>query len=137
MFSACRFSVCFGVAQYRRGILLPCLGVFIFKRARVCLWAGGCTCKCLSLSNKCSISSLEQVFRTDFRRSFWSLSESFQPNPDRIFQPNPKLFEPNPDRISELFEWLVSSACVAGSMCSSKWAVGVTWSEVVSLPRVV
>jgi hypothetical protein len=82
---------------------VSCRAVCIFKRARVCIWAGVCPCQRVGYSNKCSIRPLEQVFRTSFRVSFWPLfCQNFQPNPDRIFEPNPEFFEPNPDRIGSL-----------------------------------
>ena len=70
MLWACRFSVRFGVAQYRRVALLPCRAVFIFERARACIWAGVCLCERVRLSNRCSIRLLEQVFRTSVRADF-------------------------------------------------------------------
>jgi hypothetical protein len=67
----------------------------------VCFELSRCACIPVRLSNRCSIRALEQVFRTNFRRSFIAVSQNFQPNPDRIFgisarvQPNPDRIEPN------------------------------------------
>ena len=88
---------CFGLSRFpcrlacrccrfcRFVCVCDCVAFCVSLQAWQALTLSGGVCQAVRRSNKCSIRALEQVFRTNFRRSFLGVWQNFQPNPNRIF----------------------------------------------------
>ena len=106
VFTLSRVAVCRCCRLCRFVCVCDCVAVCLSLQVWQALTLSGGGCQAVRRSNKCSIRGLEQVFRTNFRRSFLGVWQNFQPNPDRIFAfcrcvSNRILTEPNRVSVSQ------------------------------------